>query len=98
MAKKSPRPKDPASPAENVVQREGVQPAKPRRVRAAGAALPPETLEDASSPTTRAESMSSAPSDEDIRMRAYQRYQERGGRHGSDFDDWLEAERELKGR
>ena len=36
------------------------------------------------------------PSDDDIRRRAYERYLERGGRHGEHFDDWLEAERELK--
>jgi len=40
--------------------------------------------------------MGSEPSEEDIRMRAYQRFLERGGGHGSDFQDWLEAERELK--
>ena len=38
----------------------------------------------------------SEPSADDIRRRAYQRYLERGGGHGMDFDDWLEAERELK--
>ena len=36
------------------------------------------------------------PSEEAIRARAYQRYLERGGTGGSDFEDWLEAERELK--
>jgi hypothetical protein len=41
-------------------------------------------------------SMGSEPSEEDIRMRAYQRYLQRGGNHGMDFEDWLEAERELK--
>ena len=40
--------------------------------------------------------MASEPSEEDIRMRAYHRYLERGGGHGMAFDDWLEAERELK--
>ncbi len=35
------------------------------------------------------------PREEDIRLRAYHRYLERGGGHGMDFDDWLEAEREL---
>jgi hypothetical protein len=40
--------------------------------------------------------MGSSPSEEDIRLRAYQRYLERGGGHGMDFEDWLEAERELK--
>jgi hypothetical protein len=42
-------------------------------------------------------SMGSEPTDDDIRMRAYQRYLERGGDHGQDFEDWLVAERELKG-
>lgn len=36
------------------------------------------------------------PSDEDIRVRAYHRYLERGGGHGMDFEDWLEAKRELQ--
>ncbi|PYR62247.1 MAG: hypothetical protein DMF91_07415 [Acidobacteria bacterium] len=48
---------------------------------------------------TRAESAESTdtePTEEDIRQRAYQRYLERGGGHGMDFEDWLEAERELK--
>lgn len=34
--------------------------------------------------------------DEDIRTRAYLRYVERGGGDGGEFEDWLEAERELK--
>jgi Protein of unknown function (DUF2934) len=37
-----------------------------------------------------------APTEDDIRLRAYHRYLERGGGHGADFDDWLEAERDLK--
>jgi len=36
------------------------------------------------------------PTLDDIRRRAYERYQERGGNHGRHFDDWLEAERELR--
>ena len=36
------------------------------------------------------------PTDEDIRRRAYERYQKRGGNHGQHFDDWLEAEKELR--
>jgi hypothetical protein len=43
-------------------------------------------------------SMSSEPSEEDIRMRAYHRFLERGGSDGMDFEDWLQAERELKPR
>ena len=49
-------------------------------------------------PETRASSMGSEPSEEEIRMRAYRRYLERGGGDGQDFDDWLEAEKELKRR
>jgi DUF2934 family protein len=36
------------------------------------------------------------PTEDDIRLRAYHRFLERGGGHGQAFDDWLEAERELK--
>lgn len=38
------------------------------------------------------------PSVDNIRRRAYERYLERGGNHGQHFDDWLEAERELKNK
>ena len=31
-----------------------------------------------------------------IEKRAYEIYQRRGGQHGADLDDWLEAERELR--
>src|SRR5262245_51551085 len=44
----------------------------------------------------RSESMSSEPSEEDIRVRAYHRFLARGGQPGNDFEDWLDAERELK--
>jgi hypothetical protein len=36
------------------------------------------------------------PTADDIRVRAYHRYLERGGNHGADFDDWVEAEKDLK--
>ena len=38
------------------------------------------------------------PSEEEIRIRAYELYLERGGGHGMHFDDWLRAEDELKNR
>jgi DUF2934 family protein len=34
--------------------------------------------------------------DEEVARRAYEIYQNRGGRHGADLDDWLEAERQLR--
>ncbi|MGA3317519.1 MAG: DUF2934 domain-containing protein [Candidatus Korobacteraceae bacterium] len=33
-----------------------------------------------------------------IRVRAYQLYEERGCEHGHDFDDWLQAEAEIFGK
>jgi Protein of unknown function (DUF2934) len=36
------------------------------------------------------------PTEEEVRLRAYQRYLERGAAHGGDVDDWIEAERELR--
>ncbi len=35
------------------------------------------------------------PSREEIRLRAYEIYLERGGLPGNELDDWLQAEREL---
>ena len=40
-------------------------------------------------------SASPEPSDDEIRVRAYHRYLERGGHHGMEFEDWLEARRDL---
>lgn len=55
-----------------------------------------EPVQAGASASTGSMSMSSEPSAEDVRMRAYHRYLERGGGHGMDFEDWLEAERDLK--
>jgi len=41
-------------------------------------------------------STSVTPSYEEIAEAAYRRYLRRGAEHGRDFDDWLEAERELR--
>jgi DUF2934 family protein len=32
----------------------------------------------------------------DVTRRAYELYEERGGEHGHDLDDWLQAEREVQ--
>ncbi len=39
-----------------------------------------------------------APTYEEIAEAAYQRYLARGGQHGHDFEDWLDAERTLRER
>ena len=36
-----------------------------------------------------------SPAENDIAMRAYQLFIERGGEHGRDLDDWLLAQQEL---
>lgn len=43
-------------------------------------------------------SAAKAPSAEEIAEAAYHRYLSRGGHDGADFDDWVEAERELTSR
>jgi len=40
--------------------------------------------------------VSTAVTSEQIAEAAYQRYLRRGAEHGRDFDDWVEAERELR--
>jgi len=45
-----------------------------------------------------AEAASDSPTYDEIAEAAYHRYLQRGGADGRDFDDWLEAERELKER
>jgi len=65
------------------------QPAKPKRARAGKAV---------DSAADKAGSPPAGPSTDDIRRRAYERYLERGGNHGQHFDDWLEAEKELRSK
>jgi hypothetical protein len=38
------------------------------------------------------------PTQDDIAHEAYLRYLRRGGDHGRDFDDWVEAEKALRAR
>ena len=53
------------------------------------------------SPATRtakprpAAAFTPAPTHDDIAMRAYELFLQRGAQHGQDFEDWLAAEREL---
>jgi len=67
------------------------RPPRTRRAKAAADALPSETLGAAPG------SEGQEPTEDDIRQRAYERYLQRGGGHGMDFQDWLEAEREVRG-
>jgi len=48
-----------------------------------------------SQPDVAEEENNSGPSPAEIRQRAFEIHIERGGIHGCDLDDWLQAEREL---
>jgi hypothetical protein len=52
-----------------------------------------------STPTQKAGNRAGgSPSEDEIRRRAYQLYEERGGEPGDAFEDWARAERELRGK
>jgi hypothetical protein len=62
---------------------------------------PIDSAADTGSGRSGAESMGASalqPSYNDIAQAAYQRYLSRGGSDGRDFDDWIEAERDLTNR
>jgi hypothetical protein len=82
--------------------------AKTRSRRKTDAIAPIEAASDAAAGTTTvtAEAAFAAlgevadihPSHDEIAERAYHIYLERGGKPGDPFEDWLNAERELRGR
>ena len=54
------------------------------------------TTKNGSSPkVTKSRTTAKSPGREDIALRAYQIYLERGGAPGNPLDDWTRAEREL---
>lgn len=54
-------------------------------------------LVETTSQTVEMPAPSSEPTMDEIALRAYEIYLERGDAPGSDTDDWLRAERELRG-
>ena len=84
--------KRPTSQSKSTDPAEPAQP-KPKRARKAPAEKQASNSSHSPEAIGRA---SSEPTVDDIRRRAYERYLERGGKHGQHFDDWLEAERELR--
>jgi Protein of unknown function (DUF2934) len=50
----------------------------------------------AASKSAAAPNTGKLPTSEEIQSRAYQIYMERGGADGSDLEDWLQDERELR--
>jgi DUF2934 family protein len=96
MAKRNP-PRAQAEDSATVITR----PPRPRRTKATAGSpsseIPSATL-GVESAALGVESTDNrwSPSQEEIRHRAYERYLERGGGDGMAFEDWLDAERELK--
>ena len=58
----------------------------------------PRARKTKAAPAAESAHSSAEPSVDEIRRRAYERYQQRGGNHGRHFDDWVEAERELRSK
>jgi hypothetical protein len=50
------------------------------------------------SPRSEPQTAEGHPTREEIELRAHQIYVERGGAHGREVEDWLQAERELLGK
>ncbi len=98
MAKRRPR----SEAADTTAPPEAPPRSRSRLGRAAAASEPapqgaPETaLPENETPQGESQAMASEPSEDDIRLRAYHLYLERGGTHGAHEDDWVRAERELK--
>lgn len=69
-----------------------------RSVADSAGALQSGTVDAASDMSTSNADSFDDPTYDEIAEAAYQRYLQRGGTDGRDFDDWLEAERELKAR
>jgi len=82
----------PPAQAEDAATATGSRTPKPRRSTATAGAQPSDTL------GVQPDVIGNEPTLDDIRRRAYERYLERGGGHGMDFEDWLAAERDLKSR
>jgi len=70
--------------------------AKAPRTRRSLATTPVDPAVIAAGSTESSLRLTQAPSEDEIRYRAYFRYLERGGMNGSASDDWLYAEQELK--
>ena len=54
-------------------------------------------MQSAKSAPVRTDGASRDVTDDEVALRAFALYCERGGLHGHDVDDWLQAERELRG-
>jgi len=69
--------------------------AKPQTKRLAATGLNGRPKEPFAVPDADLAARSDSPSFEQIRLRAYEIFEARGGRDGNELSDWLEAEKQL---
>jgi Protein of unknown function (DUF2934) len=55
------------------------------------------TMQSSSPATQKTRTASNQPTREEIALRAYQIYLQRDGAPGNEFEDWMQAERQLLG-
>jgi len=91
-------------PRNNTSQNNSSPRNRSRTTRAASTQQRSESVEaaaDMAAPSANAvasDGEGTSPTYDEIAEEAYQRYLRRGGGDGQDFDDWVEAERDLKSR
>lgn len=71
-----------------------------KSARKAGPAVsgPVAVKDEALEPVAAGADAGGSPTNDEIAKRAYEIYLHRGSRNGRDLDDWIEAERQLRGR
>lgn len=86
--------------SKTVPKAEAAPAAKPRAAAKTAKAAKPKSNKTVAQVKAAPTSVSPAaePTDDEIRVRAYHRHLERGGQHGTEFEDWLEARRDLMKR
>lgn len=92
MAKKSISPKKTASASDTPTP---VRATKPRTRTSAPRKRTNKSVGTVSVESTEVSVVVIEPTDDEIRLRAYHRYLERGGEPGDEVDDWVEARKDL---
>ena len=95
MAKKKITPNDPSAPPAALVKRRA--PAKRKKPDVANDAAPPVAVASVANTEPHGNGKTQ-PSEAEIAVAAYFRHLNRGGAQSDEFNDWIEAERELRSR
>jgi hypothetical protein len=95
-AKNPSTPATPAAPARQRTSRPKREASAPLDISTIARTEPLESAADSGNNTSSHQSYQ--PSHQDVAIAAYMRYLRRGGQPGDEFNDWVEAERELRGQ